>query len=164
METQTTSNPSKAVCCPKFDPAVWQEKEITWSDKKFIRGTVRSIFHMPINMGSVITGLCSKVEHAGASLEQDTLMLSDEVSAWKSLQYISVSKDVPNCENITLSGTFLTKVFEGPYRMVPKWYKEMEQYVATKGKSIKKIYVYYTTCPKCAKAQGKNYVVLFAQV
>jgi len=25
-------------------------------------------------------------------------------------------------------------------------------------------YFYYTTCPKCAKKYGKNYVVLLAQV
>ncbi len=26
------------------------------------------------------------------------------------------------------------------------------------------LYFFYTTCPKCAKAYGKHYVVLFAQV
>jgi hypothetical protein len=29
---------------------------------------------------------------------------------------------------------------------------------------LKKLYFSYTTCPACAKAYGKNYVVLFAQV
>ena len=33
-----------------------------------------------------------------------------------------------------------------------------------KGKVAKQLLFYYTTCPKCAKAYGKNYVVLFAQV
>jgi hypothetical protein len=40
----------------------------------------------------------------------------------------------------------------------------MEQYAKTKEKKIKKMYFSYTTCPKCAKAYGKNYVVLFAQI
>jgi len=40
----------------------------------------------------------------------------------------------------------------------------MEAYVAKKGKQLKKIYFCYTTCPACAKAYGKNYVVLFAQI
>jgi hypothetical protein len=59
---------------------------------------------------------------------------------------------------------FLTKVFEGPYQNAPKWHKAMAEYVSGKGKTVEKIYTYYSTCPKCAKAYGKNYVVLFAKV
>jgi len=40
----------------------------------------------------------------------------------------------------------------------------MKDYVKSKGKKIKELYFYYTTCPKCAKHYGKNYVVAFAQV
>ncbi|MCX6002853.1 MAG: hypothetical protein NTX46_00125 [Chloroflexi bacterium] len=64
----------------------------------------------------------------------------------------------------TLSGTYLTKVFEGPYKDIGKWAKTMDDYVKSKGKIIKKLYFSYTTCPKCAKAYGKNYMVLFAQI
>jgi hypothetical protein len=64
----------------------------------------------------------------------------------------------------TLSGTFLTKVFEGPYQNVGKWAQEMKEYVETKKKELIKLYFSYTTCTKCAKAYGKNYVVLFAQI
>ncbi len=48
--------------------------------------------------------------------------------------------------------------------MAGKWAKEMTSYVSEKGHTIKQLYFYYTTCPKCAKAYGKNYVVLLAQV
>ena len=58
----------------------------------------------------------------------------------------------------------LTKVFKGSYQNVGKWAMEMAEYVKGKGKEIKKLYFSYTTCPKCAKAYGKNYVVLFAQI
>ena len=40
----------------------------------------------------------------------------------------------------------------------------MTEYVASQGKAIKKMFCYYTTCPKCAKKYGKNYVVLLAQL
>lgn len=40
----------------------------------------------------------------------------------------------------------------------------MKDYVASKDKSLQKLYFFYTTCPKCAKHYGKNYVVLLAQV
>ena len=78
--------------------------------------------------------------------------------------YINVAKEVPGAQMATISGTFLTKVFEGPYQNAGKWAKEMEVYVEKQGKELKKLYFFYTTCPKCAKVYGKNYVVIFAQI
>ena len=40
----------------------------------------------------------------------------------------------------------------------------MAGYVKAKRRELKKMYFFYTTCPKCAKVYGKNYVVLFAKV
>jgi hypothetical protein len=72
---------------------------------------------------------------------------------------IDVSKDINQANMATLSGTFLSKVFEGSYKNMGKWIKEMHAYVAGKGTETKKLWFYYTTCPKCAKKYGKNYVV-----
>ena len=71
---------------------------------------------------------------------------------------------MPNTRIENLSGTFLTKVFEGPYRHIWKWTKAMEAYVRAKGDEVEEMYFFYSTCPKCAKQFGHNYVVLFAQV
>ena len=65
---------------------------------------------------------------------------------------------------VRISGTFLTRVFEGPYKNMGKWVKEMKAFVKTKGREIKKLYFFYTTCPKCAKVYGKNYTVILAEV
>lgn len=92
------------------------------------------------------------------------LMLWDEKSLWVSSIFIDVAKDVPGAKMATISGTFLTKVFEGPYKNAGKWAKEMAEYVQKKGKTLKKLYFSYTTCPRCAKAYGKNYVVIFAGI
>jgi len=64
----------------------------------------------------------------------------------------------------TLSGTYLAKVFEGPYRNMRNWIAEMKSYVQGKGKCLQKLYFFYTTCPKCSKKYGRNYVVILAQV
>jgi hypothetical protein len=40
----------------------------------------------------------------------------------------------------------------------------METYVQAKGKKMDTLYFFYTTCPKCAKHYGKNYVVEVAKV
>jgi hypothetical protein len=63
-----------------------------------------------------------------------------------------------------IPGTFLTKAFEGDYSRMGYWVKDMHAFVKSKGKRLKKLYFFYTTCPRCAKAYGKNYVVLVAQV
>jgi hypothetical protein len=91
-------------------------------------------------------------------------MLCDEKSLWGSDVYIAVSKDVPGAEMVRISGTFMTKVFEGPYKDAGKWAMAMTQYVKAKARQIKKMYFFYTTCPKCAKFYGKNYTVILAQV
>jgi hypothetical protein len=40
----------------------------------------------------------------------------------------------------------------------------MKQLVSREGKHLRKLYFFYTTCPRCAKHFGKNYVVAFAEV
>jgi hypothetical protein len=150
-------------CCPRFNPEPWQEKEVTFKDKLFVKDTVRSIFHIPINFGSVMVRNMDKINKADA-LSPEVLILSDEKSIWKSDLYIAVSKEVPDTKMIKLSGTFLTKAFEGSYSSTSKWIREMQDFIKTKGKEMKKLYFYYTTCPKCAKVYGKNYTVILAQI
>ena len=58
----------------------------------------------------------------------------------------------------------MAQVFEGPYKNIRHWVKQMTDYVRQQGKELKKLYFFYTTCPKCAKYYGKNYVVLLAQI
>ena len=104
-----------------------------------------------------------RIQEADA-LTPEPLMLSDEKSLWGSDIYIAVSKEVPGAEMARVSGSFLTNVFEGPYKDTGKWVKEMKAYVKSKGKEMKSLYFFYTTCPKCAKAYGKNYTVILAEV
>jgi len=157
------TNAEAVECCPRFNPGPWDGKELTWKDRKFIKDRVRSFLHIPLNFGSVMVRNMQRIEAAGAK-PADTIVLSDENSLWGADVYIGVSKEVPNADNVTISGTFLSKVFEGPYQNVRKWIEETKTFVASRGKQIKKLYCYYTTCPKCAKKYGKNYVVILAQV
>jgi len=78
--------------------------------------------------------------------------------------YFEVSKDVPNARMTTLCGMLLSRVFEGPFRDIKGWIDEMKAFVTSKGKNLRKMYFYYTTCLKCAKKYGKNYVVILADV
>lgn len=150
-------------CCEPFDPKPWDEKEVVWKDKLFVKDHVTSFLHIPLNMGGKIVKNMGLIEKANAKAAHQ-LMLTDEKSIWGADIYIDVAKAVAGAQMATLSGTFLTKVFEGPYQNVGKWAQIIAEYVKSKGKRIEKLYFSYTTCPKCAKAYGKNYVVLFAKV
>lgn len=150
-------------CCEPFNPEPWQDKEIVWQNKIFVKDHLTSFLHIPLNIGSKIIRNMKLIEQAKAQAKHQ-LMLTDEKSLWGADIYIDVAKDVPGAQMATLSGKFLTKVFEGHYQNVGKWAQEMTEYVKSKGKELKKLYFSYTTCPSCAKAYGKNYIVLFAQV
>lgn len=154
---------SETGCCPRFDPEAWEEKEITWAEKLFVKDKVRSLFHIPLNFGQVMVKNMEKIEEAGASAK-DVIVLSGEESMWGSNIYIAIEKDFTGAEVVNISGTFLTKVFEGPYKDMGKWIRDMNSFVASKGKTAKKMFFYYTTCPKCAKVYGKNYVVILSEV
>jgi hypothetical protein len=168
MDNQTIKSTG---CCEPFNPELWQDtstgsvqaKQIIWKNKIFAKDHVTSFLHIPLNMGKKIIKNMELIEKAGAKASYQ-LMLTDEKSLWGADIYIDVLKDVPGAQMATISGTFLTKVFEGPYKNAGKWAEEMREYVKNKGKELKKIYFSYTTCPKCAKAYGKNYVVFFAQI
>ncbi len=154
---------SETGCCPRFDPGPWDEKEITWQDKLFLKDRVRSIFHIPLNFDKVMIKNMEKIKAADA-LASSPLMFTDENSLWGADVFIAVGREVPGAVIERMSGTFLSKVFEGPYKDAGKWAKEMMSYVRSKGRELKNIYFFYTTCPKCAEYYGKNYTVLLAKV
>jgi len=150
-------------CCPRFDPAPWDGKEIKFNNKLFLKDHFYSFFHIPLNFGNVMVRDMEKVKSADA-LPPKPLMLCDEKSLWGSDVYIAVSKEVPGAEMVRISGTFLSKVFEGDYKEAGRWAKEMQEHVKSKGKEMKGMYFFYTTCPACAKYYGKNYTVILAKI
>lgn len=151
-------------CCPPFDPTPWEQGSvITWRDKRFVRDRVRSLFHIPLNFGAVMRRCMARISAASAE-PKPMLVLSEGCSPWGGDVYLEVTRDVPGATMATLSGTFLTKVFEGPYHQGRAWVSEMDAFARSRGTPLKKLYTFYTMCPKCAKAYGRNYVVLFAQI
>jgi hypothetical protein len=150
-------------CGPPFDPAPWDGKVWEWENKRFIRDRVKTFFFIPLTFGKVITRMNAQVEEAGAAMP-DRLCLSDHTSRWNMDLFLAVDREIPGAENVTLSGRYLTKVYEGPYGDTGKWCKDFESYAAKQNLAIKKWYMWYTTCPTCAKKYGKNHVVIVARV
>ncbi len=154
---------SESTCCPKFDPILWDDKVIVWEHKKFIKDKVCTLFYMPLNFGSVMKKFDKKVRNAKAEVPE-WLCLSEHSSKWNMDVYLAVDNHIPDAINTELSGKYYSKVYEGPFKDTEKWMKDFKE--TTKSKSFKtgKIYLWYTTCPKCAKKYGKNYVVILAGI
>ena len=154
---------SENECCPKFDPTPWDGKLFEWNNKMFIKENVSTFFNIPLNFGGVMKKLDEKVRGAHAHIP-DGVCLSDHTSKWNMNVYLAVDKEIPGAENMSLSGNFLSKVYEGDFRETERWCKDFEAYAKAKGMKIGKLYMWYTTCPKCAKHYGKNPVVIVGQV
>lgn len=158
------NNDPKKECCPRFDPAPWDGKTFEWQNKKFIKDHVRCLFNIPLNFGAVMTRLTKQVEQAGATF-QDALCFSDHTSKSNIDLYLAVDREIPNADNVTLTGKYISKVYEGSFQQTGTWMKDFAAYTKQQGLAdMKKVYMWYTTCPKCAKKHGHNYVVILGQV
>ncbi len=150
-------------CCPRFDASLMDEHEFTWQDKRFVKGHVISFAHMPLNFGSVMTKLQNQIAKAGANV-QDGLILSNEKSSWGTDLHVAVDREIPEMNMEYISGTFLVRVFEGEFREMRTFIAKMRDYLVEKSKVASRWFFFYPYCPKCAKAYGTNYVVIFAQI
>ncbi len=150
-------------CCPKFDPAPWDGKVLEWQGKKFIKDSVFTLFYMPVNFPAVIKRMMGLIGKAGADSPQ-WLCLSDHTSRWNMDLYLAVDREVPGATNLELNGKYLAKVYEGPFKDTGKWCADFAAYAKSQNLNPGKLYMWYTTCPKCARKYGKNYVVIFGQI
>ncbi|RJQ31801.1 MAG: hypothetical protein C4562_05000 [Actinobacteria bacterium] len=153
-------------CCPKFNPEKWDQKTFNWENKNFIMETIPTFLHIPLPsmIGKKVAKMVKAAEdEQKTEADEEVLLLFRDPSAFKSEIYLSVTGSVQGANNSNISGTFISKVFSGPYNAIPKFIKQMTKYLATQGNKAKDYYVHYAYCPKCAKKYG-NYMILFAEV
>jgi hypothetical protein len=150
-------------CCPRFHPENWEGVDLHLEGKPFVRASTISLMHVPLNMDAVFRRTHRAIEAAHAN-QGSYLVLTREDSPWHAEHYFAVDGPVTGADNVTLSGDFVTRVFEGPYSNAGAWSEAMKQLVEGRGKSMIELYFYYTTCPRCAKLYGVNYVVGVARV
>jgi hypothetical protein len=158
---------NEEVCCAKFDPTPWHHTEFEWHDKLFLKTSIPEIMHIPLpgSYDKAIKKMWKTAEDAHAAPRpEEFLLLAHDLSSFKGELYMSITKDIPGADVVKLSGKYVSKVFDGGYNHVPQYISEMNGYLASMGKKAKKFYFYFTTCPKCAKKYGHNYIVALAQI
>ncbi len=158
-----TNQPHEPECCPEFNPAAWDNQVIEWDKKRFIKSRVCTFMFMPLNFGGAMRKMNALVEKAGADIP-DWLCLSDHTSKWNMDLFLAVDREIPGAENTVLTGKYFGRVYEGPFRDTGKWTEDYKAAAKERGLEIKKWYMWYTTCPKCAKKYGKNYVVIICEI
>jgi hypothetical protein len=141
--------------------------------------------YVPIRFDKAVIRAFEKIDSCpGAALpKEEVVIMSDCASPWYTNVLVSVaSQEVKGAAVEKISGYFLAKVFEGDYSNIGKWVKEVEKLVpsvrdskevdgtrndknqvSTRSDKITH-YLYYPTCPKCAKKYGKSYVVILASL
>jgi hypothetical protein len=151
-------------CCPRFNPVGWDNQTLHFRDKLFVRATTRSAMHVPWNMGRVFTRVQGHIADAGAADPATEIVLSRDISPWEGEHFFAVPSAVDGEEMTTLSGDFITRVFEGPYHRAKDFSHDMEVAATAMGKIAKRVFFFYTTCPKCARTYGQNYMIGVAEI
>jgi hypothetical protein len=52
---ETNYDNAETGCCARLDPAQWEGRMFEWKDKLVLKDHVRALFHVPINMATVLT-------------------------------------------------------------------------------------------------------------
>lgn len=151
-------------CCPVFHPENYDNQVFDLSEYSFIKDSTLSFMYMPMNMDKVFTHAMKAINDDKQAYDDRYLILSKDVSPFKCDHYFLVKGNVEGYESFKIEGHFFTKVYDGDFKDISKWIKDFENQMKLKNSSLKEMYVFYTTCPNCAKEYGHNYVVLFGKL
>ena len=160
---ETTYDNTATGCCAPLDRERWDRQRLVWDAKPFYVDTIREFMHIPLNFGAVMERDYQAIEAAEA-WPANPFSMCDELSPWRAQVYSAVDRDIEGAPIEHVSGTFLARTFEGPYRELRNWIPQMRDWVEGQGKTVQNLYFIYATCPNCAKKLGRNDVVLLAQV
>ena len=82
--------------------------------------------NMPVNFGKVMTRLMTKTNKHDVTISEE-MCLSDHTSRWNMDVYLAVDKEMPDSENVKLSGKFYSRVYEGDFRKTGEWCVDFEK-------------------------------------
>lgn len=155
------------ICCPEVDPSSWQDKTTSWQRKPFLVQRISQLFHMPLPgaYAKAIGALWTEAQRSGiAPKQEDCFMLTRDISAWKAEILLAVTESKAGLDMHELNGEFASRVYDGPFKKIPDYLKDMQEWLAKEGKTAREYFFHYPYCPDCAKKYGHNWIVIFAQL
>jgi hypothetical protein len=99
--------------------------------------------HEPWNMGQAFTRVQDHIKEADAADPVTEIVLSHDISPWQSEHFFAVTNDVPDEEMTKLSGDYIARVFEGPYRRVINFNHNMQVAAKVMGKVAKDVFFFH---------------------
>ena len=163
--TYTYTDVNETGCCAVPDVEAWDRRIVHFGDKRFIRMCTRSMLYVPLNMPAVMEALQSAAEGAGAAMPpREAMCMSRDLSPWKAEHLYAVAAPVEGVENEIISADFATMVFDGPFRDAKEWIAAVRSFAEESGRAPRDVYLFYTTCPRCAQHYGHNFVVALARL
>lgn len=139
-------------CCPEGSDG----RHLHFEGKPFVRATTRGIMRIPSDMWSVFARVQTHVEDAAAQEPEGYRVFSRDISSSEGEHLFAVTAPVVNEEMTTLSGDFITCVFEGPYRNAKNGVHDTETAEIADGHQAKRIFTFYTSYPKFARLFGES--------
>lgn len=96
----------------------------------------------------------SRNDAARATAPGDVIVPGHDLCPWASEHLFAVDNALPDEKIVTLSGDFITKLFDGHCRNAKEWHSIMQGLANTTGTPQEGICFHYFTGPECAKAYG----------
>ena len=73
-----SDNPTN--CCPRFTTDGWNGQHLHFKDKTFVKAVTRSVFYIPVNMGSVSPETLAAINNEDAQSDEEYIVLSLDTS------------------------------------------------------------------------------------
>jgi len=73
--------------------------------------------------------------------------------------FIELAREVPGAEMVKLNGVLLSACLRRALRAA-----QTRREVVRSGERLERLYFAWTTCSRCARAHGHNYVIVFAPI
>lgn len=151
-------------CCPVFHPEAWDNQIFDFSDYVFIKEHSLSFMHIPLNLGAAMTRAQKAIDQAHQGYPDRYLILSKDLSPWKTEHFFLVKGPVEDYELKKIKGNYLAKVYDGPFKDITQWIKAYMDETHGMHLNVETFFMFYTTCPACAKTYGHNYVVILGKI
>lgn len=151
-------------CCPVFHPEKYDNCVYDLSDYHFIKSSTLSFMYIRLNMDKVFTQALKAISDSNQAYTDRYLILSKDLNPFKCNHYFLVNGNGAGFTRERIEGNYFTKVYDGDFKNISKWNKDFESLIKKQGKNLRETFVFYTTCPNCAKVYGHNYVVLFGKI
>jgi hypothetical protein len=157
--------PKEDICCKNIDLAKWNFRRVKWRNKPFYVVKYGTFFHIPIGMDKVMTN-GMELLRTKYKTDYPEFWLAKDTGLFSAKMFFAVNRVNPRDPNvIMLSGTYVTRGFQGPYKNMGNYIRVfMEQVHQKYGLKPKDLLFWYVNCPKCAKKQGGPKIVIFGKI